>query len=239
MNLNDLALMRATPYRLQNHILICEDDKEAIVEIIKSLVYECQKRKIAITGGETSIHNNMEGLDISVTVSGFIKKIKPNKFRKGDILIGLKSNGLHSNGFTKVREIYKDDFRPEFVEPTRIYLDTMVNLEEKFDIGGMMHITGGAYTKLKDLLGDTDASVRNDHELQPQLIFRDLYKKGISDEEMYKTFNCGIGFIFSVLPKDAKEIISEIEEADIIGKIVSGSGKVKVKSAFSKRRIEY
>lgn len=238
MNLNDLALARATPYKLQNHILIPEDDREAILEIVGTLSKECKKRDIAITGGETSIHNNIRGLDISITVSGFIKNYKPNRFETGDILIGVRSNGLHSNGFTKLREIFGGEYKPEFIEPTRIYLDSILALNEQFDIHGMMHITGGAYVKLKDLLCDADVKLRRNHKLQPQSIFRDLYKQGISDEEMYKIFNCGIGFILSVSPGDADKIVSELD-ADIIGEVISGSGKIEIESMFSDKKIEF
>ena len=127
---------------------------------IGTLTEECKKRGIAITGGETSIHNNIDGLDISVTVSGFIKNYKPNRFEIGDILIGIRSNGLHSNDFTKLREVFGRGYKPEFVEPTSIYSDTILTLDEQSDIHGMMHITGGAYTKLKSLLNDADVKLR-------------------------------------------------------------------------------
>ncbi len=238
MNLNDLALMRARPYKLQNHILIQEDDKEAILEIVGVLSEECKKRDIAITGGETSIHNNIIGLDISITVSGFIKNYKPNKFEIGDILIGIRSNGIHSNGFTKIREVFNNGYNPDFIVPTTIYLDEILALDERFDIRGMMHITGGAYTKLKDLLCGVDAIFKRDHRLQPQPIFRNLYERGISDEEMYKTFNCGVGFVLSVSQQDAGKIISELD-ADIIGEVISGSGKIKIESMFSDKELEF
>ena len=237
MNLNDLAVARAVPYKLQNHIIVPVEN-ERILGIIKVLVEECKKRNIAITGGENSFHDNMEGLEISMTVSGFIKNPKPNKFKVGDALIGLKSNGLHSNGFTKIRKIFKEEFRLEFVEPTKIYLDTILDLDKRFDIHGMMHITGGAYTRLKDLLNDADAKLKRSHKLQPQQIFRDLDERGIPDEEMYKTFNCGIGFVLSVSPKDADKIIKELDE-DIIGEITPGTGKVRIESVFSDKIIEF
>ncbi len=237
MNLNDMALMRATSYKLQNHILIPKEDEQAILEIIKNLSLECQKRNIAITGGETSIHNNMDGLDISIGLSGFIEKYKENKFQVGNVLLGIKSSGLHSNGFTKVREVFKDEYRAEFVEPTKIYIDEILNLNKRFDIYGMMHITGGAYTKLKDLLSDVDAVITNSHSLKPHNIFHELYKRGVNDEEMYKTFNCGIGFIFSSSLQDAQIIISEFKDMDIIGSVVAGMGQVKIRSAFSKQEI--
>lgn len=240
MNLNDLAIMGAVPYKLQNHITVPEED-ERIVEIIRVLSKECQKRNIAITGGENSFHDNSEGLDISITVSGFIKKLRSNEFKSHDLLLGIESNGLHSNGFTKVREVFGKEARDEFVKPTNIYLDTILALNERFDLHGMMHITGGAFTKLKDFLNNKDALINRTHQLKPQAIFQELYQKGISDEEMYKTFNCGIGFILSVDPKDAKAILSEIEnfKADIIGKVIPGKGKVKIESSFSNKEITF
>ena len=236
MNLNDLAIARAVPYKLQNHIIIAEED-ERILKIIEALTEECKRREIAITGGEISIHNNISGFDISMTISGFIKKAKENKFKEGDALIGFRSNGLHSNGFTKVREVFGEEDRVEFVEPTKIYLDEVLDLNSKFDIHGMMHITGGAYSKLKDLLENTDVEINRVHKLEPQNIFKELYKRGVSDEEMYKTFNCGIGFILSVSSEDADNIITELD-ADIIGKVVSGTGKIKIESMFSDKVVE-
>ena len=178
-------------------------------------------------------------MDISATVSGFVKNYKKNMFEVGDILLGIKSNGLHSNGFSKVREVFGEDYRPEFTEPTNIYSDIILSLNDKFDIHGMVHITGGAYTKIKDLLNNADVYLKRGHRLQPHQIFKDLYQKGISDEKMYKTFNCGTGFILSVNPKDATGIISVIKdfESDIIGEVVLGNGNVKIESLFSEKEV--
>jgi len=234
MNLNDLTLVRAIPYKLQNHIVLPEDDYEAILEIILALSEECRKRNIAITGGETSIHEG-SSFDISITISGFIKNPKPNKFQIGDALIGIASNGLHSNGFTKVREIFGNEFHEEFVSPTPIYWDTVFALAEKYDIHGMVHITGGAFTKLKDLLDDTDVRITRDHKLKPQPIFYALYRSGITDEEMYRIFNCGIGFILSVAPEDRERILAEFHNTDCIGTIHKGTGRTVIDSAFSQK----
>ncbi len=238
MNLNDLAMDRAVPYALEDHIFLPEDDKEAIISIIESLKDKCIQRNIAIVGGETSIHNNMDGLDISITMNGFVKNSKPNKFQPGDYLIGLKSNGLHSNGFTKVREVFKEEFKEEFINPTKIYLETILQLDTQIDIHGMMHITGGAFTKLKDILDNNDAIITKDHKLKPHNIFNELYSRGVCDEEMYKTFNCGIGFIFSVPGVCAYRATAGLDAA-IIGNIMPGSGKVKVQSMFSNKEVEY
>ncbi len=239
MNLNDFLIMNARPYAILNHLFLPSDDKKAILEIIGHLSKECRKRKIAIFGGETAIHNDMEGLELSITMLGFVEKPRVNKFKSGDILIGIESKGLHSNGFTKVREVFGKSYQPEFIRPTFIYFDTLFNLNKKFNINGMVHITGGAFTKLKDLLNNANAKIKKDHKLKPQKIFRELYKKGVSDEEMYKIFNCGIGFILSVRPEEVNKILSKIKDfkADVIGEIVPGTGKVKIESAFSNKEI--
>ena len=239
MNLNDLLMVNAKPYAILNHLFLPKDDKKAVSKIITQLSRECKKRKIAILGGETAIHNDMKGMELSITMLGFIKKPKQSKFQIGDILVGIESNGLHSNGFTKVREIFGDKIKPEFIKPTLIYFDEIFPLIKKLDIHGICHITGGAFTKLKDLLGNTNAKIKRNHKLKPQPIFRELYKKGVSDKEMYKIFNCGIGFILSVNPKDAKRMMKGIKNfrADIIGEVIAGNEKVKIESAFSKKTI--
>lgn len=240
MNLNDLALMRAVPYKLQNHIIIPEDDNEAIIEIISALSDECVKRNIAITGGETSIQSNLKGMDIGMTVSGVIQNVKSNKIREGDMLVGFKSNGIHSNGFSKVREIFSEEIWQEFTESTVVYIDDILKIDEKYNIHGMMHMTGGSYTKLKDITdGNIDLEISNSHKLKPQKIFHEIYRKGVSDEDMYKTFNCGVGFIISVSKEDAKKIVNQYTDTDIIGFAVAGSGKVQIKSAFSDKVVKY
>jgi len=241
MNLNDLVLARARPYKLLDHITIPRDDKEAVIEIVETLVEECKMRKIAIPGGETSIHENENTMDISICASGWIDYKKENNL--SGILIGIASNGLHSNGFTKVRGVFKGEFRTEFIEPTLIYSDLILSLKDDYNITGMMHITGGAFTKLKDILKEKNAIIHNEHKLKPHSIFYELYEKGISDEEMYKIFNCGIGFILSASKRESKGLVKRIEalgfESDIIGEVIPGKGEVKISSMFSNKTVDY
>ena len=239
MNLNDLLMMNAKPYAILNHLFLPKDDKAAILEIISHLSQECQKRKIAILGGETAIHNDMTGMELSITMLGFVKKPKINQFKIGDVLIGISSNGLHSNGFSKVREVFGKKIKPEFTTPTSIYFDGIFPLIKKYDIQGIAHITGGAFSKLKDLLNGADAKITRNHKLKPPKIFKELYKKGISDEAMYKIFNCGIGLVLSVRPKYVDKALKETKnfKTDIIGKIMPGNGKVIIESAFSNKKI--
>jgi len=104
-----------------------------------------------------------------------------------------------------------------------------------------MHITGGAYTKVKDLLSkNIDVVIGGSKQLKPQNIFKQIYTKGVSDKEMYRTFNCGIGFIISVYQKDARKIIKKHSNfCDIVGRAISGRGKIQIKSAFSDSIVSY
>ncbi len=238
MNLNDLAMVGATPYLLQNHIVLPKDDHKAILTIVSELAKECRKRKIVMTGGETSIHSDMPSMDISITVSGFVKNFPKNQCEVGDVLVGIKSNGLHSNGITKVREIFGQQNRKEFTAPTKIYLDEVLSILGKCKINGMMHITGGAFTKLKDILNKADAIISQPRKLEPHPIFREIYNSGVSDEKMYSTFNCGVGFVLSVPKSEAEKILSQVHGSAILGEVVHGIGKVKIRSAFSENSVQ-
>lgn len=238
MNLNDLAMAGAVPYALQNHIVLPEDDHAAILEIVRAMARECRKRNIAMTGGETSIHDNAEGMDISITMAGFLPEIRKNECRAGDVLIGIKSNGLHANGLTKVREVFRDAFKNDFTEPTAIYFDAITPLLAQCSVNGMVHITGGAFTKIKNILGKKlNAVIGHPKKLIPQKIFYALYQKGISSEEMYTTFNCGIGFILSVPQESHQQILRCIKGSAIIGSVVPGKGRIEITSAFNRQKI--
>ncbi len=238
MNLNDLAMVGAIPYAVQNHIVLPTDDHGVILAIVEALAAECKKRKIAMTGGETSIQSDYTGMDISITVSGLIKKKFKNECKVGDVLIGLKSNGLHSNGMTKVREVFGTRSRKEFTEPTHIYLDEIHRLLKKCRVHGMMHITGGAFTKLKDILPRGEIHISVPQKLKPQLIFRQLFSRGVSNREMYTTFNCGIGYIISVAKKDERKALKLLPGSEKIGEVLPGQKKrVVILSAFDGRTI--
>jgi phosphoribosylformylglycinamidine cyclo-ligase len=238
MNLNDLALVRATPYKLSNHITVPVEDAR-VFKVVQAVVSECRKRNIAVVGGENSFHNTLDGLDISMTVSGFAPKHYTNLFRAGDAVIGLKSAGLHSNGMTAVRRLFGHKLRPEFTAPTKIYLGTILELNKKYTIHGMMHMTGGSFTKLKDVLGKNDVHIEHPKALWPQKIFFDIYERGFSDREMYRTFNCGIGFVLSVPKNQAQSIVRSISGSALIGEVKSGVGRVSIRSAFTKNLITF
>lgn len=233
MNLNDLALMGAVPYALVDHIVTPDMGHESVMAVVRALALECKKRSIALVGGETSHHNNVDGIDIGLVVSGFIKTVRENELKPGLVLVGLKSNGLHANGITRVRAMFgPGEWRDEFVAPTVIYLDQVHEILKICDVQGMMHITGGAFTKLKDLLKNADASISHPPAMRPQNIFVELYERGVSSEDMYTTFNCGIGFVLGMPERDAAKVVKRYKNAALIGSTVTGRGQVHVASAF-------
>lgn len=225
MNINDLLISNAVPYKLQDHITVPVED-ERVVKLIEYLSDECQKLSIAITGGETSFHDNVGGVDITISVSGFVKSPRHNLFIPGDILVGLASSGLHSNGFTGVRKLFGDELREEFVEPTRMYADAVRSVAPQ--VNGMVHVTGGAFTRLK--VPDVDINIYRKNQA-PQDIFTELHERGVCDEDMYRTFNCGTGFILSVGRRNADDVCKR-SGGKIIGEVVEGIGNVVIESAF-------
>lgn len=235
MNLNDLLLSRARPCFILDHIILPEDDKKAVVEIVEELTKECRFREIILAGGETSIQNNIDGMDISISVVGYLKdEPRLNIFEPGDVLLGIKSDGIHSNGFTKIRELFPDSWnRKDFTKPTHFYTHQVESVIGS--IKAMAHITGGAFTKLKPML-EGDAIIHKTSLREP--IFDEIYSKGVSDEEMYRTFNCGIGFIMGVAPEKVEFMVkSWFKNCEVIGEVVKGSGSVSIESVFSDKTI--
>jgi phosphoribosylformylglycinamidine cyclo-ligase len=243
MNLNDLLAYRAQPFKLQSHITLPWDDEEDIIQIVEALVKQCKDRSIVFTGGETSINNMNDCPDVSITMSGFVMVYAVNQFLEGDALIGLPSTGLHANGFTLLRQINsldpflaKGEWPDDFIMPTAIYWDAVFPIAGK--VNGIMHITGGAFTKFKPFLKNTDIYIGRQHQLQPQQIFRDIHAKGIPDEEMYRTFNCGIGLVLSVNQENVPAVLEHLPTARLIGGVHPGQGRVHVLSAFSDKELE-
>lgn len=235
MNANDLAMYGAIPFKLQNHIFLPEDNDDAIYEIVESLANLSKKYGIVMTGGETSIHNNMNGMDISVTMSGICHHNKSHQYKVGDTIIGIPSAGLHSNGFTLVYKKLGGD-RAEYRVPTRIYINELSKVYDK--VNAVNHITGGAYTKLKPTISP-DANVVLKFTKKPSQIFIDLYDAGIDSKQMYSTFNCGYGMILSVPEENVEDVLKIIEDGDIIGRVEKGEGNVVVFSTFDNWVIGY
>jgi len=225
MNVNDLVLCGAKPYKAQVHLMLPQDDHRAIEEIMIHLSDLCADRKIAITGGETSIHSNLTGMEISLMVSGVVteKWLTPRLAQHGDRLVCIPSSGVHSNGFTLIGELYgvfnEQEFMPWMTTPTRLY-DHLV-LGRKLPVHAAMHITGGAWSKLAEILPNYGTAHLDEWTIpEPFLdIFRRYemyYDAGVAAREarpvetMYRTFNMGVGMVLAVPAEDASWVATAV-----------------------------
>lgn len=244
MNLNDCARDRAIPLEICDHIFLPTDDHQAMVEIISHLAEQCRMWNIAITGGETAIHEGSRGLEISITMLGIKRSFEANQYRDGDVLIGIGSSGAHSNGFTKIHSVYGgwESLPDDITTPTLIYYNVIDSVDRIFCIHGMTHITGGAFTKMKDQLGAHDAYIHRRHNLAPHPIFGEILAQGVREEDMYRIFNCGIGFVIGVdaaVVNTCLSIIRQQFRAAVIGDVKIGMGNVHIQSMFSLEEFVY
>ena len=244
MGLNDACRDRAIIFELCDHIFVPFDDHQAIISIVSHVADQCRSYDIAITAGETAIHEGSKGLEISITMLGVKRSLVPNEFHEGDILIGIASSGMHSNGFTRLHGLYDDWESPpdDITTPTLIYYHCITSIDRVLGIHGMTHITGGAFTKMKEHLGAHDAYIHRQHKFIPHPIFSEITSRGVSEEEMYRTFNCGIGFVIGVDSRFVHSCLSVLNQefkAAIIGEVKAGNGMVHIESMFSDKVLHY
>ena len=241
MNVNDLLAIGAEPLSFVDYLAIARPDKEIMAQIGEGLQQGAQLSNMTIVGGETAtLPEIINGFDLAGTCLGAVKKdriITGDSITKGDILIGVPSSGLHSNGYTLARRIieqssydYTDPFLydPEIsigdvlLTPTRIYIEILDVIKE-CEIHGLAHITGSGLLKLRRI---TDKGFNIHSPLQPQPVFKFLQEQGqVDDLEMYRTFNMGMGFLI-VLPQEDAQRAARITGGEVVGEIMDSGIKV-------------
>ncbi len=263
MNVNDTVCLGATPVGYLSYVALEKTNDNLLKEITRGLVKGANMSNIAIVGGETAILSDIitgqkkdHNFDLAGMVLGILenkkKMILGDKIKSGDVIIGIKSSGIHSNGLTLAREIllkqHSINDKPDYINksigaelltPTAMYSNVILKIVEKFGtkIHGLAHITGGAFTKLKRLNEGVDYVLDNLPVING--IFKQIMVDGnISEKEMYRTFNMGIGFCIIVPRESADEIIETISiermKASIIGNIRrNGKGNSIIKSSNS------
>ncbi|MCE8424643.1 MAG: phosphoribosylformylglycinamidine cyclo-ligase [Candidatus Methanoperedens sp.] len=235
MNVNDLLAMGIEPLSFVDYIAISKPDVEIMRQIGEGLEKGARISRITIVGGETAtLPDIIKGFDLAGTCLGMVRKdriITGEKIQIGDAVIGIPSNGVHSNGYSLVRRIMKDaghsyqdpfpyktdtTIGDELLIPTRIYMEVL-DAARKFDIHGLAHITGSGLLKLHRI---TKLGFDIIDPLEPQSIFKFLQEEGNVDElEMYKTFNMGMGFVV-IVPRQEAKASSKMLDGKIIGSIV-------------------
>jgi len=249
MNVNDAICVGAEPLAFVDYLAIQDPKPEITKQIGKGLAKGAELSNISIIGGETaSLPEIINGFDLAGTCLAYVKKqdiITGEKIKPGDNIIGLSSSGIHSNGYTLVRNIikktkktYKDKIPNQYYEdksigeilltPTQIYVKEVIQLFKKIKIHGLAHITGGGLRNLPRL--NKNVKFLIDDPLEPQPVFKYLQKQGnVDDKEMYQTFNMGMGLAIIVAEEDTKKAIQIIKkhsqsDVKIVGKITKGKG---------------
>jgi len=253
MCVNDIVTCGAKPLFFLDYISIGKLSEKVAVELIKGITEGCKMAGCALLGGETA---EMPGFypegeyDLAGFAVGIVEKSKiidGREIKEGDSVIGIASNGLHSNGFSLVRKVLLEDKKYELEEkltvlkrtlgeellrPTRIYVQPVLYLLERYKVLGIAHITGGGLLENIPRVLPEGVSVKIDRESWPKPpIFSLVQEEGeISDEEMYRTFNMGIGMALIVRPDKTEKIIGELKQMNfpsyLIGKIVKGNKQV-------------
>ena len=230
MNTNDLICVGAEPLSFVDYIALDKPDEKLMAKIGMGLAEGCKQSNCTLSGGETAILPELvHGFDIAGTSVGYVKQdkiIDGTKISEGDILIGLKSSGPHSNGYTLIRKLFDGDkdIGKQLVEPTRIYVKEVMNLIKQVEVHGIAHITGGGLDNINRINDNFQYLI--DNPLPVPSVFDWLQEKGsIEDKEMYRTFNMGMGMIIIVNKNDAEKSVSILgEHAQIIGSVRNGKG---------------
>ena len=249
MCVNDILCHGAKPLFFLDYIACGKLEAEVSSDLVKGVAEGCIESQCSLIGGETAEMPGMykEGdYDIAGFAVGIVDKdkiINGKDIKSGDKLIGIASSGVHSNGYSLIRKVFKnldEDFNgkaiwEELLTPTKIYVKPVLSLLEKFNIKGMAHVTGGGfYENLPRMLSKEGLSIvinKNSYEI-PE-IFKKLMELGVKEEEMYNTFNMGIGFVLCVEEDEVEEVLKELskqgEKAFEIGYINAGGEGVCIK----------
>ena len=256
MCVNDILVQGAEPLFFLDYLAVGKLEPEQVADVVKGVANACKESGCALIGGETA---EMAGFyaegeyDIAGFAVGAVEKSKiitSEKVKAGDVILGRPSSGVHSNGYSLVRKIvfdvkgFKGDeyidelgktIGDELLTPTRLYPKSCLPLIEKFDIHGMVHVTGGGYYENIPRALPEDMGAEIDATSWPvPPIFTLLKEWGNVDwHEMYRTFNMGIGMIIIASADEAEKIKADLQARNEavyeIGKVTQGSHEVIVK----------
>jgi len=250
MNVNDILCTGAEPLFFLDYIAYSSLKGSILVDIVDGINQGCIESGCSLIGGETA---QMPGMykpgeyDVAGFCVGIVERkriIDGSAIRPKDIVIGIESSGIHSNGYSLVRKALlpaeQKRMSKELLKPTRIYVKPVLKILSDFNykfqvVKGIAHITGGAFFDKIARILPGDVSIRIDKQAWPvPAIFRLIQNKGnIAEKEMYHTFNMGVGMVLVVEPKFMKAVMSELMDfrlkSWVIGEAIKGRREVEVK----------
>lgn len=255
MCVNDIVCCGARPLFFLDYMSLWKNIPEMVATIVKGVTDGCKMAGCALVGGETAempglySENEYDLAGFSVGIVDQEKMINSESIEVGDVVIGLASSGVHSNGFSLVRKIFNvneenlKEYREELgktlgealIEPTKIYVKPVLKLLEQVNVKGISHITGGGfYENMPRMLNEKVALNIDKDSYEVPAIFKLIQKEGnIPLRDMYNTFNMGIGMAI-IVPKEEQEKALEIlkeagETAYVIGEVVEGNKEINIK----------
>ena len=246
MCVNDLIVQGAKPYLFLDYISTNKINLKKLKSIMKGIIKGCKLANCKLVGGETA---EMPGtyssgkFDIAGFSVGLVEKHKilKGKIKKNDLILAIPSSGIHSNGYSLVRElirrkkinINKNKFlKNELIKPTKIYVNEVLSLVNKNILNGCANITGGGLKdNIKRIIPNNLCAEIDLNKINTLKIFKWLKNSGIKENEMLKTFNCGVGFCLIINKKNmqkVKKYFSKKFQPYVIGKISKSSERVKI-----------
>lgn len=218
MNVNDILCVGAKPLFFLDYIACGKLKRDVLTDVVKGIAHGCRQAGCALIGGETAEMPDLYGKD-EYDLAGFAvgvverkKIIDGSRISVGDVVVGIPSSGIHSNGYSLVRKVFskaeQKRFVSELLKPTRIYAKEVSAAIKSFDVKGIAHITGGAYyEKLTKILPKGLCFEILRESWPVPAIFQEIQKRGnVPQEDMYKTFNMGIGMAMVIAPKTLKQL---------------------------------
>jgi phosphoribosylformylglycinamidine cyclo-ligase len=247
MSVNDLIVQGAKPLLFLDYISINKINLKKLKSIIKGIIKGCKISNCELVGGETA---EMPGtyekgkFDLAGFAVGIVdekKILNKKKIKKNDFLLAIPSSGVHSNGYSLVRYVLKKNninlnknqfLKKELLKPTKIYVKEVLNLINKDLISGCANITGGGLgDNIRRVIPSGMVADIDLEKIKTKKIFKWLKQNNIDDEEMLRTFNCGVGFCLIVNPKNLDKItkfFTKEFKPYVIGRITKGKDKVKL-----------
>ncbi|MCL2608071.1 MAG: phosphoribosylformylglycinamidine cyclo-ligase [Methanomassiliicoccaceae archaeon] len=240
MNVNDTICVGAEPMSFVDYIAVEKPDESLTNAIGKGLEKGAEMSNMEIVGGEIAVLPDLvKGVDISGTCLGYVNKkrvITGQDVNEGDLIISLRSSGVHSNGLTLARKVFESagigmndrisglngTVGAELLKPTEIYVKQILSIINEHKVSGMVNITGGG---LRNLLRMRTLRYTINDPIEPAPVFKKIQELGdIDTAEMYQTFNMSMGFIIAAAPDEAEAIASGNRNAKIVGIAEKGSG---------------
>lgn len=241
MNVNDLICTGARPLFFLDYIATGRVDKNVLLQVMDGILEGCRQGRCALLGGETA---EMPGVyrdgeyDLAGFAVGVVEReriLKPDAVQVNDVILGLPSSGLHSNGFSLVRRILERTPMPlaPLLAPTRIYVKTICETLGDLigtAVRGLANITGGGMIENipRVIPKSCDAEIVRGTWKEPT-VFARLQKAGnVPDEEMFRVFNMGVGMALIVARGRENEVLRRVPEARVIGRITRGKNRVRI-----------